>query len=61
MALDKASTCMVTYVQGRWKLSQPGQANGSHVSNDIERTTAKLIQLVTVEKVLSASAIMLIE
>ena len=49
------------YIQGRWKLSQPGQANGSHVPNDIKRTTAKLIQLVTIEKVLSASAIVLIE
>ena len=29
--------------QGRWKLSQPGQANGSYVANNVNRTIAKFI------------------
>ena len=41
----------VDIVLGWKKLSQPGQTNGSYVANNI-KTTAKSIQLVTIDKVL---------
>ena len=51
------SICICANRQGWWKLSQPDQANGSYVANNIKRTTAKFIHLVTIEKVLLAAAI----